>query len=373
MSVDAPPTDRAVLATRLHRDPVADVGPAGPPAGVTSTVYRAAVARRIAFLAAMGAVLALAVFASLAIGAKQIPVGTVLEAFTDYDTSNSDHLVVRELRVPRTVIGAIVGVALGLAGALMQAVTRNPLADPGILGVNAGAAFAVVLAIWRLGEYDIDTIVWFAFLGAAGASVIVYFLGSLGRGGATPVRLALAGAALSALLFALTRAVTLLDQATLDAFRFWAVGSLTGRDLDIAGSVAPFIAVGTVLAIALVRPLNALGLGDEAAAGLGIRVGLTRAASGGAIVLLCGAAVAAVGPIGFVGLVVPHAVRAIVGPDQRWLLPSCAVVGPAVLLVCDTLGRVVARPGEVQVGIMTAALGGPAFVALVRRTRTVSL
>jgi iron complex transport system permease protein len=331
------------------------------------------VARRAAFLGGLAAALSLVILASLAIGTKAIPLAHVIDAFTDYDPADSDHLVVRELRQPRTIVGLLVGAALGVAGAVMQAVTRNPLADPGLLGVNAGAAFAVVLAIWRFGSADVGTLVWFAFAGAAVASVVVYLLGSLGRGGPTPVRLALAGAALGALLFSLTRAVTLLDQATLDQFRFWAVGSLSGRDDQVAGAVGPFIAVGGVLALALTRPLNAIALGDDAAAWLGVKVGLTRIAGGVAIVLLCGAAVAAVGPIGFVGLVVPHAVRAVVGPDQRWLLPGCALAGPTVLLLCDTAGRVIARPGEVQVGIMTAAIGGPAFVILVRRARMVQL
>lgn len=334
---------------------------------------RSVAARRTAFISGAGALLVVAVLASLAVGAKAIPLGHVIDAFTHYDPTNTDHLVVRELRVPRTIVGLLVGVALGVAGALMQAVTRNPLADPGILGVNAGASFAVVLGIWRLGTASIDTLVWFALAGAAVASVVVYLLGSLGRGGMTPVRLTLAGAALSALLFALTRAVTLLDQATLDQFRFWAVGSLTGRDTDVAWTTGGFVVVGVVIAGLLVLPLNALALGDESASGLGVKVGVTRLASGVAIVLLCGAAVAAVGPIAFIGLVVPHAVRAAVGPDQRWLLPGCALVGPLVLLACDTLGRVVARPGEVQVGIMTAAIGGPAFVFLTRRARTVQL
>jgi iron complex transport system permease protein len=333
----------------------------------------AASARRAAFLVGLAVALSIVIVASLAIGTKAIPLSHVIDAFTDYDATNADHLVVRELRQPRTIVGLLVGAALGLAGAVMQAVTRNPLADPGLLGVNAGAAFAVVLAIWQLGSSDVGTLVWFAFLGAAIASVVVYLLGSLGRGGATPVRLALAGAALSALLFALTRAVTLLDQATLDQFRFWAVGSLTGRDGQVARSVGPFIVIGGMLALGLTRPLNAIALGDDAAAGLGVKVGLTRIVGGVAIVLLCGAAVAAVGPIGFVGLVVPHAVRAVVGPDQRWLLPGCALAGPLVLLLCDTAGRVIARPGEVQVGIMTAAIGGPAFVFLVRRARMVQL
>lgn len=344
------------------------------PAPARPTVSGSArLARRMTGVVIVAGVLAACVIASLAIGAKAIPVGTVIEAFTSYDGSNTDHLIVRELRLPRTIVGLLVGAALGVAGALMQAITRNPLADPGILGVNAGAAFAVVLAIWAFDIASVSGLVWFAFAGAAATSVVVYVLGSVGRGGATPVRLALAGAAMSALLFALTRAVTLLDANTLDQFRFWAVGSLSGRDGEVAAQLAVFVVLGLVLAIGVSRPLNAIGLGDAAAAGLGVNVALTRAVSGVSIMLLCGTAVAAVGPIGFVGLVVPHAVRMWVGPDQRWLIPACALAGPALLLFCDTLGRVIARPGEVQVGIMTAAIGGPTFVVLVRRMKVIRL
>ncbi|HWL44263.1 MAG TPA: iron chelate uptake ABC transporter family permease subunit [Ilumatobacter sp.] len=363
----------SALAADTATDTATDA-PADTAAEVAGASVRSSIgARRTAFVVVSAVLLMAATLASLAVGAKAIPLSHVIEAFTSYDRMNTDHLVVRELRVPRTVVGLLVGVALGLAGAMMQAVTRNPLADPGILGVNAGASFAVVLAIWKLQTSSIETLVWFAFIGAAVASVVVYLLGSIGRGGMTPVRLTLAGAALSALLFALTRAVTLLDQNTLDQFRFWAVGSLTGRDSDVAWSTGRFVVVGVLFAAGLARPLNALALGDEAASGLGVKIGLTRLASGLAIVLLCGAAVAAVGPIAFVGLVVPHAVRAAVGPDQRWLLPGCALAGPTLLLACDTIGRVVARPGEVQVGIMTAAIGGPAFVLLTRRARMVAL
>lgn len=310
---------------------------------------------------------------SLGFGAKAVPFGDVIEAFTDYDASNGDHLIVRELRLPRTIVGLVVGAALGVAGAVMQAITRNPLADPGILGVNAGASFAVVLAIWLFGITSVLGLVWFAFAGAAAASVVVYLLGAAGRGGPTPVRLALAGAALSALLFALTRAVTLLDQATLDQFRFWAVGSLSGRGLDVAQQTALFVALGLLIAVAISRPLNALALGEDAAAALGIEVNTLRILAAISIMLLCGSAVAAIGPVGFIGLVIPHAARAWFGPDQRWLIPACALAGPAMLLFCDSIGRIIARPGEVQVGIMTAAIGGPAFVIIVRRVRIVRL
>lgn len=317
--------------------------------------------------------IALALVASLAIGAKSIPWSTVFEAFINYDPANTDLLIIRELRVPRTLLGLIVGLALGAAGALMQGVTRNPLADPGLLGVNAGAAFAVVLAIWLFGIRTILGLVWFAFIGAAIASVVVYLLGSGGRSGATPVRLALAGAALAALLGAMTRGVTLIDQATLDQFRFWAVGSFSGRTEGIAAQVAPFIVVGLIFALAVARQLNALALGEDAARGLGTHVGQAQAASVIGITLLTGAAVAAAGPIGFIGLVVPHVARSFFGPDQRWLLPASALLGSVFLLMADTLGRIVARPSEIQVGIMTAAIGGPVFIYLVRRTRMAQL
>lgn len=339
----------------------------------TSARSMPVVSRRPLAIGVMAGALVVAVIGSLAVGSKSIPPGTVVEAFTSFDPRDADHLVIRELRLPRTIVALLVGLALGVSGALMQAVTRNPLADPGLLGVNAGASFAVVVGIFAAGVRSTLGLVWFAFAGAAVASAVVYLLGSIGRGGATPARLALSGAALSALLFALTRAITLLDEATLDQFRFWAVGSLAGRDGDVTRSIVWFVAAGAVLAIGLTRSLDALALGDEAAVGLGVRLGRVRALAGVSIVLLCGAAVAACGPIAFVGLVVPHAVRAVVGVGQRWLMAGSALAGPLLLLVCDTVGRVIARPGEVQVGIMTAVIGGPAFVLLVRRTRAVQL
>lgn len=316
--------------------------------------------------------LAIAVLLSLSVGTKHVALGDVIRAFTDFDGSN-DQLVVRTLRLPRTLVGLMAGSALGVAGALMQAITRNPLADPGLLGVNSGAALSVVLAIWLFGLSSLMSFVWFAFIGAAVTSVVVYVFGSMGRGGATPVRLALAGAALSALLGSFTTAVTLLDQRTLDQYRFWAVGSLSGRDEAVMAQLAPFIVVGLVVGMCCALPLNAMGLGDETARSLGTRVGWTRAATVLSVTLLCGAATAACGPIGFIGLVVPLAARSIAGPDQRWLVPYSAVLGPVVLLTCDVVGRVIARPSEVQVGIMTAAIGGPAFVWLVRRVRMAQL
>jgi iron complex transport system permease protein len=310
---------------------------------------------------------------SLAVGSKPIPFGTVMDALLGYDASIDDHLIVRTLRLPRTEVGFLVGVALGMAGAVMQGVARNPLADPGILGVNAGASLAVVVAIYVLGIGSLLGYVWFAFAGAAIAAVIVYLLGSAGRGGASPVKLALAGAAVTAFLASITTGILLLDVETLDQFRFWAVGSIAGRDATIATNVAPFILVGSLLAFASARLLNALALGDDVARALGQRVRLARAASAASVVLLVGAATAAAGPIAFVGLTVPHVARAITGPDYRWVLPYSAVLAPVLLLGADIVGRVVARPAELQVGIVTAVIGAPFFIALVRRRRPVEL
>ena len=317
-------------------------------------------------------VLGVVVLCSVAYGSKSIPLGTVVDAFRHFDGSN-DQLIVRSLRVPRTVVGLGVGVALGLAGAVMQGVTRNPLADPGILGIEAGAGLGVVLGIHSFGVATLSGYVWFAFAGAAVASVAVYLLGSVGAGGATPVKLALAGAAMTALLSSLTSAVLLLDVEALDQYRFWAVGSIAGRDADVAVQVAPYLVVGTVLALASARLLNTLALGDDVAHALGARVRIGRAVAAVSVILLCGAATAAAGPIGFIGLVVPHIARAICGADYRWILPWSLVLAPTLLLGSDVAGRLVARPGELQVGIVTALLGAPVFVMLIRRRRLATL
>lgn len=310
--------------------------------------------------------LAFILLLSVAYGSKEIPLHIVIDGLFDFDKENPDHLIIRSLRVPRTIVGALVGSALGVAGALMQGVTRNPLADPGILGVNAGAALFVVIGIHSFNVGSLTGYVWFAFVGAAITSVAVYTLGSLGREGATPVKLALAGAAFSAFLGSITSAILLLDVTTLDQFRFWVVGSLANRNGTIASQVAPFIGVGLVLAMFSGRLLNAMALGDDVAKSLGQRVGLSRAFLGLLIVLLVGGATAAAGPIAFVGLTVPHVARAIVGPNYRWIVPYSAVLAPVLLLGSDIIGRVIDRPSEIQVGIVTAVLGAPFFILLVR-------
>lgn len=308
---------------------------------------------------------------SLAIGSRAIPLGTVLHELLHYDGSD-DGVVITSLRIPRTLLGLAVGAGLGLAGALMQGLTRNPLADPGLLGVNAGASAAVVVAIGVLHVTSPAGYVWFALAGAATASVVVYVIGSRGRSAATPVRLALAGTAISAVLGAVISGLVLTNQQTFNDFRFWSVGSLAGRDLSVLEQTGPFLLAGAVVGLGLARPLNAIALGDDSATALGARLGSTRAWGILSITLLCGAATAAAGPIIFIGLTVPHMVRGITGPDQRWLLPYSMVVAPALLLSADIVGRVIARPGEIEVGIVTAFLGAPVLILLARRRRLVS-
>jgi iron complex transport system permease protein len=327
---------------------------------------------RIAGLPLCALALGAVVMASVAVGAKSIPLGDVVAGLLGDDGSESA-AIVREVRVPRTLVGLAVGIGLGLAGALMQALTRNPLADPGILGVEAGAAAAIVAAIAALGLTDPSVYVWFSFAGAAFASVVVYALGSHGRAAATPVRLALAGTAVTAALTAFTNAVILLDQRAFDEFRHWVVGSLAGRDLAILGDVAPFLVVGVLIALALARPLNALALGDDSSRALGARVGRTRALGALSITLMCGAATAVAGPIVFLGLMVPHMARAIAGADQRWIIAYSALLAPILLLIADVIGRVVISPAELEVGVVIALIGAPVFIALVRRKRIAQL
>jgi iron complex transport system permease protein len=318
------------------------------------------------------AALLLVFLLSVWVGSKQIPFTAVWSVLW-HDDGSSDAAIIHDLRIPRTLLAVLVGAALGLAGALMQGVTRNPLADPGLLGINVGAAAAVALAIAYAGVTSVVGYVWFAFLGAAAVSVVVYVIGSAGRAAATPERLVLAGAAVSAALGAVTYGVLLLDPEAFNQFRYWVVGSLAGRRDDTLVQVAPFIVVGIVLALALARPLNALALGDDAGRALGAHVGRTRALGAVAVTLLCGAATAAAGPIGFVGLAVPHVARMIVGPDQRWVLPYSMVLAPVLLLGADVIGRVVIAPAELQAGVVTAFVGAPVFIALCRRRKLARL
>jgi iron complex transport system permease protein len=319
-------------------------------------------------LVASAVLLVVVVFLSMVVGAKQIPLHTVWDAVVAYDGSD-DHLIVRELRVPRTVLGVLVGAAMALAGALMQALTRNPLADPGLLGVNAGAALAIVVAIFYLGARSLTEYVWFGLIGAGFTTFLVYVLGAAGRAGASPVRLALAGAAVAAAFTGIISAIVLVSHEAFLDFRAWSVGSLAARDSSVVLQVLPFIVVGTVIALGMAGPLNALSLGDDTARALGAKVPQIRLAGVVAVTLLCGAGTAAVGPIGFVGLVIPHVVRSFTGPNYRWILPYSLLLGAILLLGSDILGRVVLHPGELQAAVVTAVVGAPVFIALVRRRR----
>ena len=327
--------------------------------------------RVVGLLLALVALAVVALF-SVAVGSRYIPPGEVLSVLFSADDSQASSIV-HGLRIPRTALGIAVGMALGMAGAVMQALTRNPLADPGLLGVNAGAAVAVVIGISLAGVGSALGYLPFAFAGAAVASIVVYLIGSAGRSGATPVRLALAGVAVTAALTAVIDGMTLLDPATFDKYRFWAVGSLNGRGMEVFWQVLPFIAVGVVSALTLGQSLNALAMGDDVGRALGASVNRTRVLSGITITLLAGAATAACGPIGFIGLAVPHAARAITGPDNRWVLAYTAVLAPILLVGADIIGRLVVRPGELSVGIVTAIIGAPVFIALVRRRRVAQL
>ncbi|KUM71430.1 FecCD family ABC transporter permease [Streptomyces curacoi] len=342
-----------------------------PPEQRAESVSAPPTRRAIRAVGLLVAVLILVVvaLASIAIGAKQLSVGEVWHGlFADSGTYGD---VVVDDRISRTVLGLLAGAALGLAGAVLQALTRNPLADPGLLGINAGASAAVVTAITFFGVTSLSGYVWFAFLGAAAVGTMVWFLG--GSRGATPVRLALAGTAISAALYGYLQAVMIMDDAALNKMRFWTVGSLTSATDSIIQQVLPFLVVGMLLALALARPLNAMEMGDDTARALGANLNRTRVLSMLAATVLCGAATAACGPIVFVGLMVPHVVRSFTGPDLRWILPYAAVLSPVLLLGADVLGRIVARPSELQVGIVTAILGGPVFIFLVRRRRTAQL
>ncbi|WP_245721828.1 FecCD family ABC transporter permease [Nocardia crassostreae] len=314
------------------------------------------------------AALAAACLLSLLVGTKSIPVGEVWNALWS-SAGSPDHLIVTEYRVPRTLVGLLAGMALGVAGCLMQGLTRNPLADPGLLGINAGAAFGITLAVAFLGAAEITSYVWFGFSGAAAVSLVVYRIGTAGRQGSDPIRLTLAGVAVTAVLTGLTKGLILLNPKAFEEWRHWESGALTGRGYDVIAGAAPFIAIGLIAAIIASRSLNAVALGEDLAHALGVNVGRTRLLTAVALTLLCGTATAAVGPITFVGLAVPHIARWIVGPDQRWIVAYSMVLAPILVIGADVLGRVLIPSDEVPAGLVSAFLGAPALIYLARRAR----
>lgn len=326
--------------------------------------------RPLGLLVALVALAALSVL-SIMVGSTAIAPSVVWDALF-HSGSGIDQFAVRDYRLPRTIVGLVVGVALGVSGALIQALTRNPLADPDLLGLNAGASFAVTVAVGLLGVRDVHGYLWFAFAGALLVTLTVLALGST-RQGSSPVVMVLAGVCVGAVLRGAADGLQLTDPAAFDALRNWNAGSTAGRPLDVVWPVLPFLAVALVLAVAVSGSLNAMALGDETAAAQGVRLVRTRVVAILALTLLAGGATAIAGPIGFVGLMVPHVARWVVGPHQRWIFAYSAVLGPCLLLASDILGRLVIRPGEIPVGVVTAFVGAPVLIVLVRRRRVSGL
>ncbi|MBM7704559.1 FecCD family ABC transporter permease [Metabacillus iocasae] len=303
---------------------------------------------------------------SIILGYTNTSIETSMAAFRAFDGSN-EHLIIQNVRLPRALIGAVVGSSLGIAGAMMQALTKNPLASPDIIGVNAGASFFIVVAVMIFSITSLQAFTWIAFLGATITVVVVYFLGSLGREGLTPIKLTLAGAAIAALFSSLTQGLLVLDESSLDQVLYWLAGSVQGRKLDILYSVLPYIVVATVGAFLLANKINILTIGEDVAKGLGQRTGMVKIGAGIVIVFLAGGAVAIAGPISFVGIIVPHIVRWLVGQDYRWIFPYCGVLGGILLLIADISARYVIMPEEIPVGIMTACIGTPFFIYIARK------
>lgn len=316
--------------------------------------------------------IAIAVALSFAFGSRPVSLPEIVEGLASWfrgEIPSEIGAIAVQQRVPRTALALIAGAALALSGALMQAITRNPIADPGILGVNTGAALFVVCGIAFFGISNAFEYLGLALVGAALAALFVYMVGSIGAGGATPIKLALAGAATTAALSSLVSAILLPRANAMNEFRFWQVGGVAGANWNTMSAIAPLLIVSALIAFTSASSLNALALGDDVAAGLGVRVGRTRAIAAIAGVSLCAAVTAVAGPIGFVGLMVPHVVRLAAGPDQRWLLPLSAMGGAVLLTLADTIGRVIGYPGEVEAGILTAFVGAPVLVIIARRTR----
>ena len=309
--------------------------------------------------------LCLSFLVSISWGAADISLSEIYRAFTAFDGS-SNHLIIRTVRLPRSLVAIVVGAALAVAGAIMQGLTLNPLASPGILGVNAGAALAVVLVTFFIGSVSLDVYIWFAFAGAAITALSVYLLGSLGRGGTTSVNLTIAGAALTAFISSVTSGILIVSQRTLEEIRFWLAGSVASRDLSLLLQVLPYICIGLILGLALSKQITILSLGEDIARSLGQSTAIIKILAAVSIVLLAGGSVAIAGPIGFVGLIVPNTVRIFVGVDYRWILPYSAILGAMVVLTADICGRLIIQPSELPVGLMMPLIGAPFFIYLIK-------
>jgi iron complex transport system permease protein len=304
---------------------------------------------------------------SITLGANQVRFSTAVESFVHYDVSSNEHVIIRTTRLPRAIFAALIGANLAVAGALMQALTRNPLASPSLFGINAGAVFFVVLALTFLPLSSLGQLVWVAFLGAAVAALSVFFLGSLGRDGLTPVKVVLAGAAITALFSSFTQGMLVLNETGLQDVMFWLAGSIAGKDTEALLPVLPYMLAAGIVAMFLARSVNILTSGEDIAKGLGQRTVLVKLTIAATVVLLSGSSVAVAGSIGFVGLVIPHIARFLTGADYRWIIPYSAVLGGILLLLADIAVRFVIMPSEVPIGVMTALVGAPFFVYIARK------
>lgn len=332
---------------------------------------RRSVTTRLTWVLVALVALALACVASVAFGARIVGWADVIHGLAGGEDTIGQAAVAK--RIPRTLLAILVGASLGIAGSVMQGVTRNPIADPGILGITSGASLAVVTGIALFGLASPTSYIWVAIAGAAASAAFVYAIGSLGRGGATPLKLALAGAATTAAFSSLISAILLPRVDVMDVYWHWQIGGVGGATYSRIAQMLPFLAVGAIVCLAAARGLNSLALGDDVAAGLGERVGTTRLLAFVGAVTLCGAATAVAGPIAFIGLIVPHVCRLIIGIDHRWLLPFAAITGATLLTAADVIGRVVARPEEIDVGIITAFVGAPFFIYIVRKQKVRAL
>ncbi|CAH2714431.1 putative siderophore transport system permease protein YfiZ [Neobacillus rhizosphaerae] len=291
---------------------------------------------------------------------------TAIDSFTNNNGSN-EHIIIQTVRLPRALIASAVGASLAIAGALMQTLTKNPLASPGIFGINAGAGFAVVAAITLFSVNDLQAFNGLAFLGAAVAAISVYAIGSFGREGLTPMKLTLAGAAMAAMFSSFTQGLLVVNEAALEQVLFWLAGSVQGRKLETLQNVLPYIGIGWIGSILIAGKMNILSMGEDVAKGLGLNTGLVKITVGVLVILLAGGSVAVAGPIGFVGIVVPHITRSIIGIDHRWVIPLSGVLGAILLLAADIGARYILMPSEVPVGVMTAIIGTPFFIYIARR------
>lgn len=311
-------------------------------------------------------ILIISICSSIVLGYTETPIKLAYAAFTNFNGSN-EHIIIQSVRLPRALIATVVGGSLAIAGALMQALTKNPLASPGIFGVNAGASFFIVVSVSFFSVSSMTQYTWIAFAGATVAALSVYILGGLGREGLTPMKLTLAGAAIAALFASFTQGILVLNEKALDEVLFWLAGSVQGRKLELLYPVLPYVGGAFLLSILIASQINLLTMGEDVAKGLGQKTGLIKLLAAIVIVLLAGSSVAVAGPIGFIGIVVPHLARALVGIDHRWIIPYCAIIGGILLIWADISARYVIMPEEVPVGVMTAIIGTPFFVYIARK------